>query len=638
MAIRFVLKLIAILVITALLISGSVLAILHTQAGLPMVQLYLTWMTPFRLEAREMTYSLDRPWTLTLSQLELRNKSQPIAKADFLSATLAPKSLLTGPLKLNNLTINGTVVDKPLSLDLPPGLEIDTLAIENLVYSSPTLQLSNAKIQTTRWSVDANGHPNIHGDFQLEAPSAIWHQQTVSKLLVNSFYQNKKWIIKGLSFDLETASVSGRAVWSPDENLTINQLTISNGRLQSAKNTQALLNNTRSFARAHKVQLERLDILDLSADFSEWGVEHLNLSAYDIGFENDTVFWQTGKGTQISFNATLLRSGDYVLADAIAELAVRPDGIDISGLSARFQEGFIRLAGRATKSKLELDDALLSGVSLTFEPEEAEKIYQWWGSLDSVNIGQLTLKHLGLAVYDDSFPIFIEAVNVRGSELTLKHQGQSQMWQGDLTADAALANINRVALMTPFIKMTATDGLWQLQQATLSFRKGQGNAKGSIDLKSPSQQWQFEAQGLGIPTGIYQRWAGLNLPLSGEHDVSLSLSGLATDWKSFSFSLDGSLNAELHNSVLTVDNDSSLENSLESLFTATPQNHSGSEAKTVAVSPIKLVADRGRIKMQSVTVSSTADDTYRMRANWDLVSQKGGIRVTPAPKRVQSGN
>ncbi|RXJ72653.1 hypothetical protein CS022_14545 [Veronia nyctiphanis] len=524
MAIRFFLKFITILVVIALLLAGSVLAILHTQAGLPMFQLYLTWLTPYRLEAKEMGYSMQKPWTVTLSDLEVRNKSEPLVDAKFLSATLDPSSLITGPLELKNLTVSGTTIEKTLPVTFPEGLKIGVFAIENLTYRSDTLSLTDAKVQASDWHVDGNGRPDVLGSFQLEAPKAVWHKQTVSDLLVNSYREDRDWYIDGLSFELENASISSRAVWTPDDTLTISQLTVNNGRLQSEKNTQALLNNIQDFAKAHRIQVERLDILDLSADLTDWGLEHINLSAHNFAYENGQVDWLPDAGTKVSFNAALMRTGDYVMADAIVDLTISPDKVKISGLSARFQDGFVRLSGQASTDALSLDNLLISGVNLTFEPEEAARLQTWWNALNSVKVGQLTLKHMGLAVYDDNFPVFIEAVNARGSDLTLKHNGQTQMWQGELTADAALANINRIALMTPFFKMRSTEGLWQLDRATLSFKDGQGTAEGEIDLKSPSQKWQFKAEGLGIPTNIYQRWAGLDLPLSGQHDLSLSLS------------------------------------------------------------------------------------------------------------------
>ncbi|RXJ72652.1 hypothetical protein CS022_14540 [Veronia nyctiphanis] len=58
----------------------------------------------------------------------------------------------------------------------------------------------------------------------------------------------------------------------------------------------------------------------------------------------------------------------------------------------------------------------------------------------------------------------------------------------------------------------------------------------------------------------------------------------------------------------------------------------------ISVTPVKLVADRGRISMKSVTVSTNTPGNYRVRGKWDLVSQEGGVRVSDAPVKAASGN
>ncbi|WP_394213060.1 AsmA family protein [Enterovibrio calviensis] len=625
---RLLTKLLASLLIVLVVTLATFLTVLSTNFGLPMVKQAVRLLTPYELSATSLEYNLLAPLTLALSdpQLTHDNDPQKHRAAHFISLRLSPLASLSGEMTLRSVVVRGLDIDETVKSSLPPSLTIDHLALDDVSYHSEAISFAHADIQISDWKNSPSTWGAWQGKFQLSAPKIVIDGQTLTNLLLDSEYRDDAWEIWGLSLNSPFGNVTGSATLQSNHLWVVHQLTLSDTRIEPSESLLKLKKQWDAFSQHYDINIKRLDLLDVSATLTDITVEHLNFSVQSVNLQNGELVWTPNTAASLlSFNASLFNVGQWLFTDLLADLSLSPTRVDVSAFSSKINdEGFVSFSGEMDTSSLKLNTLTANGLDIELDTTMFAVLQQKWAAFDTVELGQFSVKHTNITLPDPAFPIQVIGLNLRGRDLIPRQHAQNGMWQGALTASAAAASINRIPVTAPYANMHVDNkGEWHLDPLSVSFSQGQLSVKARVQLLNPSHPWVTEISGLRIPNELYQRWLGVTLPLSGEHDVDARLSGLGADKDSFAYSLSGNVVATPYRTELTTRPEQSLSQSLLGIFV--PLNEDGDSMRLpMTVEQVKLAADRGRISLAPVSVKANTGNAS-LSGSWDLVTKEGTL-------------
>ncbi|MCC4797451.1 hypothetical protein BCT30_13060 [Enterovibrio norvegicus] len=621
---RLLAKLLTSLLIVLVVALCTFLTVLHTSYGLPMVQRVVSTLTPYQLNASALEYNILSPFNVAFDDPELLqdNRGKSVA---YLSFTISPLDSLTGQLVLKSLVIRGATIDDTLPEWVPSTLSVKHIALDDLAYDSDGLSFSQADVQLSNWQNSEEKWGTWNGKFQFSAPHISLQGQTLSNLLLDSEKRDDIWEVWGLSFNSIFGNITGSATLDAKNHWTVHQLGVSDARIEPSEALSTLSSQWQAFSQHYSMDIRRLDLLDVSAEMPTLSIDHLNLSAQSMTVKNGELTWANSNvPSLLSFNANLLRYDTWVLTDALGEFSLSPDLLRVNAFSSKINdEGFISFAGDISKTSVQLDTLVVNGFDLTLQAPLVSTLKTAWSALNDIRIASLSVRHTNITVPDVNFPLQLIGINLRGNRLSLREKQRSGMWQGDLTVSMKAASVNRISVSAPHASMSVSDGIWQLDTLSLSFRQGQLNATAKVDLANPSRPWEMKAQGLSIPTTLYQQWFDVNLPLSGEHDVYAAFSGLAASNDSFAYSLTGTLNATPHRVLFSRSPGTTLSQDILNVFMETDRTQDA-VALPLVMGDIAITADRGRIHITPTTIEDDNEKT-ELSGEWDLVTRDGEL-------------
>ncbi|WP_325891157.1 AsmA family protein [Grimontia sp. NTOU-MAR1] len=626
---RVLAKLFASLVIITFVVLGALLIVLNTNYGLPLVQKAVSTLTPYSLRANSLDYNLLAPLSLSLNEPELieLETENTIYQAGYVSVALSLWDSLDGSLSLQSAVVRRAKINLADKAALPASLLIKHLALDDVAYQSNTFAFDHADIQVSNWRNTQDKWGSWQGQFQLSAPSLSIDGQTLSNLLLDSELIDGTWEIWGLSFNSEFGNITGSATVE-DRKVMLHQLTLSDARIEPSRSLSNLTAMWGSLSEDYDIAIKRLDLLDVSASVDDFTLEHLNLSAQSVNLLNGELAWAANDASSLlSFNANLINFDKWLLTDVLAEMSLSPSRIEVGAFSSKIDdEGYISFAGDMTPASLSLRSLVLNGLTLELESGLSKTLSAQWERFDNIRVGSLSIRHTNVTAPNPEFPLQVIGLNLKGKDLLLRQASHNGMWRGQLTGSAKAASVNRILVSSPYAAMSVEDGLWQLDPLSLTFQQGQLAAKASVDFSSPSRQWHFEGTGLSLPTSLYSRWLGLNLPLEGEHDLTVHISALGGDTDSLAYSLTGDLKATPHRTVMQVNDGESFGQSLMMLFS---KKLEGAEHVDfpINVGEVVIAADRGRIGLAPTSLEQ-GGTLSTLSGQWDLVSGEGNLSHT----------
>ncbi|KXF82530.1 AsmA family protein [Enterovibrio coralii] len=605
---RLLAKLFASVIIVVAVALLTVVALLHTQYGLTMAKHAVSTFSDYELTADELRYDITKPFTLTFIQPELLNSKDETGadsyRANYVAASFAPLSFIGSEPTLNSVVIKGATFTDQWQQSLPKALIIKHMALDDISYAGKTVAFKEAAIQLTDWQNSASPWGDWQGQFLFSTPMVEVDGLPISNLLLDSERDDDAWEIWGISFNSPWGNITGSATLADSRQWLFHQLTLSDAQLEHSDALTRVVEQWQAFTKDNEITFRRLDLLDISASFDTVTVEHLNASLQGVTLRQGQPLFSTTSAL-LSFNTSLLRYNDWVMTDMLAEASLSGAGIEVNAFSTKFdEEGFLSFAGTLSPSALELDNLIVSGLSLNAEDQVFQSSLGALSALKDISLDNVTIKHTSVVHLDPTFPLQVVGLNLRGQNLTVKKGGESGLWHGKLSASAASASINRIPVSSPYFSMKSDNGKWQLDPLSLSFIQGQLSAKADIDLSKSSAPWHVTASGLSIPNDLYLRWIGLPLGINGEHDIDVSLSGLASDEDSFAYSLSGELSATPHRMWINADKGQSLSQGVLSVINHRMRDESA-EPRPLATGGITLLADRGRITLHRLSSKKT---------------------------------
>ena len=628
-AMRIIGKIIATLVVLAALGATIILTLLHTQYAAPMLRQAVKQLTPYTLDLADVRYHIRDPWHLTLLSPSLSlNDNQPPISADRISLWLSPDSLTKRQWQFDSLLLDKPVVPaQALNQITLPEIRSQRLAISRLNVSTNTMALGQAELQLDNWHYrPGTASPwwqQFRGNFQLAADSAQWQQWETQQLLLDGHYGDSQWTLNGFSFDWQHASVNGQLNLDSDrKTLAIHQLSLSGLQLQDSGLTQIIRHQLEHFAsEGWQATLKRVDILDSSVELPAVSLNHANLSLTDWHWPKSAYSQQ---GAWLSFNAESGSWQQQLFTDPLIDVNFMPREVIINGASVNALEGYWRVQGKASPEGLQLENLTSKGIKWFLPADWAAQLSSAVSPFKQITIKSLDIGYAQLTAAESDTRWFINGLNASGSGIELRTQPYFSLWQGNVAATARQASLNTIDLFEPLVEMSSEKGQWRLEQAFLPFKDGLLEANGLLDLGKEGQPWQAALQGDSLPAEILSQWLSISWPASGRIDMTAAIEGLGQNYTSLAHSLNGELRATFR--------DSSVELGGEALFNAWQQTSSSDrptainaevdKATPLAITPLKITSDRGRMTISPLSITGKEIDVL-FKGQWDLATPSG---------------
>ncbi|UTV27639.1 AsmA family protein [Photobacterium atrarenae] len=644
-------KLIATFIIISLLATTILLALLHTRHAAPLIDRLVNAFTPYHINTTTVRYHILKPWHLRLDELNIRlpaadaQPPEPITIAR-LELWFNPRHLLRPGWSFDTVLIDGLTLSSAAPLQTLPAIEATRLALTNFNWRSEDLTLANSKLQLNHWQSSPSASSYTYqGDVRLAADTIQWQQQTLENVLIDGQRDGEHWTLYGFSFRWHQANISGQAEYQPGPEARplwrIRQLSLAGLNLQEP--TLATWLSTRWHQYLSEAQpdisVERLDVLHSSLELPGLVLNSANLSLRDWHLDGGglpAALWQQQEAT-LSLDADSLRWQDLVLDTPLAELAFRPQQVQLTGLSTKLLGGYLTTDGTLTPDTLALNQFTARNIQWELPRNWTDRLRHLSAPLSNISVQELKIGYTALTAPDPRWPFHLNGLNVSGYELQLKRRGQPGLWQGSLTASASSAGLNGVPVTESMLKMTSQAGQWQLERLTLSFEQGLMEAQGQMALVQEGMPWQLQLSSDSLPATVLPRWLQLPLMVDGMLDVTLNAQGLGQHATGLAYSLAGELNATLRQLRLNRQTTAQLWQqwqqpsptwyaASQSPGTPSPQDSAAGSEKArkaaqqtelLQISPIRLQADRGRIQIQPIDIKG-GSWSATLGGRWDL--------------------
>jgi len=187
----------------------------------------------------------------------------------------------------------------------------------------------------------------------------------------------------------------------------------------------------------------------------------------------------------------------------------------------------VRASGewQRNEKKLALDELVFAGMEYTMPADWKtlwmEPLPQW---LNSVSIKKLTANRNLVIDIDATFPFQLTSLDATANNIEVVRNHQWGIWSGNATLNAAAATFNRVDVRRPSISLNATDS--QITITELSAFSGEGmlEATGAIS-QAPQRNSAINLRGRSVPVNVLQQWGWPTVPLEGNGNLQLSVTG-----------------------------------------------------------------------------------------------------------------
>lgn len=301
--------------------------------------------------------------------------------------------------------------------------------------------------------------------------------------------------------------------------------------------------------------INSLDLLNSQLTLNGVAWENLNLSVEDYDLRHSV--WQQQQA-YLSLNADSAQWLATQWVEPSAELTLTPQGIELDGHSQVWQ-GDVQVKGHITETSLNLAQLTITGVKwIAEQPQDLLPFSQPLPAWQNLQIEHLDINNLQM-IQTVNRPFWqASGLNADGKNLQWVKEGQWGFWQGQLSVTANSASYAGVLSTQGVLNMRSEQGVWQLTRAFLPLERGYVEAHAKWDLTSLSAPWQLSLDADSLPIGPLQSWFKLPFGLEALADISLTAQGIAGDRTMLAHSLDGQLQLNLRQGLLSLRSDNTL--------------------------------------------------------------------------------
>lgn len=539
---KFLGKFLLSIVLIVLLIIVLIYVLLQTSWGAGWVSRQVTQRSAYQLSLDKIVHNWSDPSEIYFDNITFGQKER--------APTLVAKRLVAGfsvrqisePYHFSRIQMqDGTLNLDPASLAFP--LEADVLQLNGMAIKSPyggwELNGQNVNAGITPWQPQTGYPLGRNSRFQISARSLTLNGIPAENVLVQGEIDHNQLRLDNLGADLSKGELTGNARRDEDGGWQVDNLRLSNVRMQTEQGLDEFLHQ---LSEVPKITIHRFDLIDARMEGRNWAFSDLDLTLRDITFQDGD--WSSDDGT-LSFNASDLINGAVHLNDPIANLAFSPQGIEIRQFSGRWQGGLMRTSGRwqRTGQRLELNEFMMAGLEYTL-PEHwrngwLQPLPDW---LSAVVVDKFNANRNLLIDINPAFPFQITALDGSGRQLVLARDHQWGIWSGSLTLNGSDATFNKIDVRRPSLALTADQG--KIAITELSAFAGEGLLEATAIInQQPDRGFTLNLNGRAVPLNILGRWGWPAIPLAGNGNLQLSLTGRMPAEAPFKPTLNGKLHA-----------------------------------------------------------------------------------------------
>ena len=521
---RFIGKILLTFVLLLVLAIVLVYVLLQTRWAAGKLSTWVTDNSDYRLAVEKVDHDWSTPGRVTLTNVIFGQKNQP----ETLSAGEVDLDLswrqITEPRFFDRVVlVNGRLNVSPSAMNLP--LQANTLQLSKMALTGNAagMEIQGQQINAgiSPWQPKPHQLLGDKADFQLSAANLTVNGLPTENVLIQGNLNNKILTLGNFGGDLARGQLTGKATQAADGSWNIENLRLSNVRLQTSKSLSEFFDD---FQTLPKVTLKRLDLIDARLQGTDWAFSDVDLSVQDVTLEKGD--WQSDDG-EISLNATDMINGNLHIQDPIINLDLTAQGISIKQATARWERSLLRTTGnwlRANK-RLQLDELSVAGLEYTLP----QNWRQLWlqplpDSLAEISIGRLIANRNLIIDIDPQFPFQLTALDGLGNNLLLARNHQWGIWNGKLNLNASEATFNRNDVRRPSITLEANDSQVNISELSAFTKEGLLEATGTVD-QQPQRQFSVKMTGRAVPANQLENWGWPHLQLDGNANMQLNLQG-----------------------------------------------------------------------------------------------------------------
>ncbi|NBB54430.1 AsmA family protein [Pantoea vagans] len=519
---KFFLTLLLLLLFTLVVIY----VLLQTQWGAGWFSRWVSDKTEWHLSLSKIEHNFSSPSHIILDDFSFGHDGQPavlVAKRVDLGLALIQFS---DPLHFSSLELRDGEVNLA---NLTPGsalpIQADRLQLNNMRIDSPnsTLPLFAQQVNggILPWKPTSLNMLGRDARFQMSAGSMTLNKVPAENVLIQGSVSQNRMRFDNIGADLARGSMTGSGERDAQGNWKINQLRLNDIRLQTASSLKDFLHRLQVVP---SIAITRLDMTDARLQGPDWAVTDLDLTLRNVNWQGDD--WQSNDGS-LALNASNFINGGFELNDPIVSLDFSPQGLALTQFSSRWANGVIRADGDWSRSdkRLTLKNLAIAGLEYTLPQDWRDR---WQAALpawlDSVAVTRFTSNRNLIIDINPAFPFQLTSLDGSGENLLLAQQHQWGIWSGKLSLNAAESTFNRTDLRHPSITLNADTQ--QIQVTELSAFSNKGLLEGTATVgQQPARPLTLQLTGRAVPVNVLQNWGWPALPLTGDSNMQLQLSG-----------------------------------------------------------------------------------------------------------------
>ncbi|RJT23839.1 AsmA family protein [Buttiauxella izardii] len=509
-------------VIFVLLLAAYIL--LQTRWGAAQVSSWVNEKSDYHFSYEEMDHRWASPTHVTLTNVTFGLKGQP--------ATLVAQNIDIGlssrqfsePMHVDKILLqNGTLNISPNAAPLP--FQADMLQLSDMALNSPNtewdLHAQRVNGGVMPWQPQQGKVLGNTADIQFSAGSMTLNGVPATNVLLQGAINNEQVTLSTIGADIARGSLTGNANRLADGSWQIGSLRLNDIRLQTAKSITDFL---APLTTVPSLKIDNLEVTDARLEGKNWAVTDLDLSLRNLTLANGG--WQSDDG-RLSMNASDFIIGSFQLNDPIVNIDFNQQTASLRQFTSRWERGMVRASGewQRNEKKLALDELVFAGMEYTLPADWKtlwmEPLPQW---LNSVSIKKLTANRNLVIDIDPTFPFQLTSLDATANNIEVVRNHQWGIWSGNATLNAAAATFNRVDVRRPSISLNATDS--QITITELSAFSGEGmlEATGAIS-QAPQRNSAINLRGRSVPVNVLQQWGWPAVPLEGNGNLQLSVTG-----------------------------------------------------------------------------------------------------------------
>ncbi|MDR0806434.1 MAG: AsmA family protein [Enterobacteriaceae bacterium] len=500
--------------------------------------------SPYQITLGKLDYSITTPSRLILHDVELSQAQQPaLLQAQTVTLGLTPafwsSSLHFSTLELENGKLNlsaQSVATLAISSDR---LQLHDMTLE---VTTPEITLQGKRVNggVIPWELSANPLPASNNHFEFSADKLTINGIETHKALIQGDVNNQQIIFNNIGADLANGLLTGGGKRDADGKWTINNLRLSDVKYQSSLAFGAWLQQIQQLTSQSDITLNQLDLLNANIQGQDWALSDFSLSVKDLLLIKGD--WRAKSGS-VLINANDVIYNDQHLLNPVLNLVLEDDSVKIKQFSSRWQDGLVRASGvwQRDSHALTLDDVALTSQLYTLPKAWQSTLQQTqpdW--LRELRITKLAINRAILVDINPDFPFQFTSIDSNGSDLYLIKDRQFGLWGGQLVFNAADATLNKIDLRHPSLTLNATAESINTKEASIFTQSGLIEAHATLS-QQPDRAINLTLTGRAVPVNILQSWGWQAIPLSGNGNINLQLSGNLIDPQTKAPQLTGSL-------------------------------------------------------------------------------------------------